>query len=315
MTLFEQLGIASADVFIKQAGFNVNSLKTLGTKAVGFLQNPNIQQPITTGLNAIKTTANNVNRAVTPAREFVSNTFKPGTASLKKRLDSTGRLYNTPQAANMTVNRNAPENITKRMTTAKNERLKTSPNTAGYYAEGRNVAVSNYPINSEFGKKVMRHELAHGVQSNSATLAAKDRNLAEAYQEMGIPYSLDKHLNTYENSLQGLVGRLGQSNTPYRKALGKFLGEVNSNASEQRSVLGQIYNGARFAMSPRQAKFYSNYYKDTPFGKAYRNIHYGTMYGGLGLGAAAGTAGVMAAGPANSAMPNNDSQPEQTEGR
>ena len=115
--------------------------------------------------------------------------------------------------------------------------------------------------------------------------------------------------------MQGLVGRLGQSNTPYRKALGKFLGEVNSNASEKRDVLGQIYNGARFALSPRQAKFYSNYYKDMPFGNAYKNIHYGTVYGGRGLGAAAGTAGVIAAGSAGKAILNRNSQPEQTEGR
>lgn len=312
MTLFETIGVVSANSFVKQSKFNFNALKNLGTQAVNFFNKPNIKQPIETGLNAVKTTANKAINAGNTAREFVSNTFRPGTASLKARLNETGRLYNTPQSANMWTHRQGPENVYKRMRTAKDERLVEGPaGAAGYYSPSRNVAVSHYPINSQMGRETMRHELAHGVQNNSSRLAFADRQAAEAYKELGIPYALSKHINTYENSLQGLVGRLSDSDTPYRKALGKFLGEVNSNASEKRNILGQITQGINFAVSPRKARFYSNYYKNTPFGQAYKNIHYGTVYGSRAL-AGLGAAG---AGAAASAAVNHFKQPTQTEGR
>ena len=112
----------------------------------------------------------------------------------------------------------------------------------------------------------MRHELGHAFQANTAQ----------------------------PNSLQGWIqGMRNPQNNPWRQAAGHMLAEVNSNAAQAKNIPGQVANGWRFLTDPSAARYYSNYFANTPFGPQYAALHNGAVaapYVGAGSAAAAGGA-------------------------
>ncbi|NBO19739.1 MAG: hypothetical protein EBV03_11075 [Proteobacteria bacterium] len=235
------------------------------------------------GRNVVNTAANT---AMAPVN-FVRNTFRPGFGELRSALRNTSRVYARPDSLLTDVSRtrtpgpwrNAPRTAdapygvvppaavrnSARSMSGDARLADTARNGAGgtYFAD-RNVATSLSPRNTVAGRETMRHELGHAFQANTAQ----------------------------PNSLQGWIQEMrNPQNSPWRQAAGHMLAEVNSNAAQAKSIPGQISNGLKFLTDPAMARYYSNYYANTPFASQYAMLHGGAAaapYVGAGTAAAAG---------------------------
>jgi hypothetical protein len=149
----------------------------------------------------------------------------------------------------------------------------------GLYHSDHDMAVSTYPRNTRQGREIMRHELMHGVQANTA----------------------DGPLQSFP----GLIKYLNNAKSPWAQASGSMLAEVNSNAAMARSSnpLQQIRRGVNFLTSPVNATAYYLNYKNTPIGRQYALLHGGASAAALTGATAAASHGVGSAAAAIAGRP------------
>ena len=235
----------------KQAG-KLDFLKTL------FKGKPtNIARPAAT---SVATQAANTNSG--GVLQFVKNTFKPGPAVLKKEIGDTARVYaNTPyRNTDSSIYGAAPinSNIADRIGRA-NDHVAPWPKTplslsqrlaergfSGTYFPVGDTALSKEVLKPK--RPIMRHELTHASQNNPAL----------------------------SNSMSGLVNRLENSGGPWRKSLGRFLGEVHANAAMSKTIPGKITRGLSFIFDPDVALAYSR-------SPGYGGLRYAAIHGPLSL--------------------------------
>jgi hypothetical protein len=156
----------------------------------------------------------------------------------------------------------------------------------GRYYPNHDMAVSNYPRGTQTGRETMRHELMHGVQT----------------------YTTDGPLQSFP----GLIKYLNNAKSPWARAGGSMLAEVNSNAAMARSSnpLQQIRQGIGFLTSPVDATAYALSHRNTPFGRQYALLHGGASAAALTGATAAAGHGVGSAAAAIAGRPAQ--QPTQT---
>jgi len=167
--------------------------------------------------------------------EFLKNTFYPGASLLKNRLANTARVYSNSsfnpeslanakgQAGERLLNSSFYSNLA--------DKVKNRP--LGNYYPKHNVAVARAPIGSAQGKSVMRHELTHGVQHNTPQ---------------------------YENSFNGVLARMNNSENPWMKALSTYGQELGAHSAQGKGLMDQLMRGGKFILSPERAKAYSKMY-------------------------------------------------------
>lgn len=193
--------------------------------------------------------------------QFVKNTFKPGPAVLKKEIGDTARVYaNTPYINTYPHQRGRPPikpEIADRIDRANIHIFPYAPNSLPQRLaqEGVGGSYIHPPLNTALSKEVfgpkrpiMRHELTHASQHNPAL----------------------------SNSMSGLINRLEYSGGPWRKALGRFLGEVHANAAMSKTIPGKISRGLSFALDPNSAIAYSTM-------PGYGGLRYAAIHGPLSL--------------------------------
>lgn len=255
------------------------------------------RQLATTGKNLATTGYNTVTAPV----RFVQNTFKPGFGTLRDSLRNTARVYSqqpgsilpyrsptrtrawtvkTPDAPYGRVPPPAASRNGVRSMSGDARLADTaSSNAGGMYWADRDVATSLSPRGTLQGREVMRHELTHAVQANTGQA----------------------------NSFQGMIQRMRNSPSNWQQAAGHMLAEVNSNAAQAKTIPQQLRNGVNFLTNTADAKYYSDFYKHTPFGRQYAALHNSSAYG-----AHAGALGAAGAGGAYGANAVSDfMQPEQ----
>ena len=284
-------GVATGAAYTGHGAWNLAQAVPAATAAL-----PAAQGAMQFGKNLATT---GYNMATAPAR-FVQNTFKPGFGTLRNSLRNTARVYNQPPVdagdVHTIYRAGHPGNFSRgavfqRQATRNHRGIKELQNAGEVGAGGqyvtrptlKDMATSLNPRGTAEGMTTMRHELAHGVQANTGQA----------------------------NSLQGLTQSWMNSPGNWRQAAGRMLAEVNSNAAEARGIPQQISKGLNFLTDPAQAQFYSNYYKNTPFGSQYAILHNGAVLAPH-VGKYVGAAGAAGAGGAYGANAVSDfMQPNQ----
>ena len=285
-------GVATGAAYAGHGAWNLAQAVPAATAALPAAQGAMQfgRQLATTGKNLATT---GYNMATAPAR-FVQNTFKPGFGTLRDSLRDTSRMYSQQPGSiipyrsptrtrawtatpDMPLGRVPPpaamRNGVRSMSGDARLADTARSSAGGMYFSDRNVATSMYPRGTAQGREIMRHELAHGIQANTAQ----------------------------PNSLQGWVQSMGQSKNPWSQAGANLLAEVNSNAAQAKTIPQQISNGWKFLTDPNMAQFYSNYYRGTSFGPQYAMLHNGAVLAPTAAKhtAAAGAAGAGGAYGAN----------------
>jgi hypothetical protein len=184
------------------------------------------------------------------APSYIRNTFNPGYPVVRKGLANTTKFYGSSSGLGEPIPANAK----------------------GAYIFGNDQAHALGLKGTVEGKNVMRHELTHGVNSNTVPEVM--------FRSGGKTYYYDpKVRNVAPRSLH----------TDASKSV--FLDELNAHAASSRTPIGQMLRGLDFATSPNAVLGYAGKY--TPREMALHGTLAGTRLAGYGEAIRRGTNAVM----------------------